>query len=113
MGWRPPGRRRWAWTHRSAGPWARTHRYGGTSAERDAGGLHVLAELWRQGEDQALVGGADRVGVGVAVVAEVAEDVLHEVVRHRGSGGDADGLDAVEPCLVELRDVVDAVGRLG
>src|SRR5687768_5768300 len=42
----------------------------------DAGGLHVATQLGRQGEREALLGGADGVGVGVAVFGEVGEHVL-------------------------------------
>ena len=47
----------------------------------------------------------------MAVLGEVGEDVLDEVVGHRGTRRHADGLHTVEPLLLELADVVDAVGR--
>ena len=47
------------------------------------GGLHVAAELGREREDQALVGRAYGLGARVAALGEVAQHLLHQVVRHR------------------------------
>ena len=50
--------------------------------------------------------------VAVAGVGEVFEHLLHEHLGHRRAAGHADGLDAVEPLLLDLVRVVDAVRGL-
>src|SRR5205814_768424 len=49
--------------------------------------------------------------VGDAVGAEPFADALHELLRRRRAGRDADDRDAVEPRLVDLGLVVDQVRR--
>ena len=55
------------------------------------------AQLARQREDQGLVGGGDRLNVGVAVFGEQVEHPPNQYLGNRRAGGDADRAHAVEP----------------
>ena len=58
-------------------------------------------------DSSAAVHGLD---VGVAALGEPGQHAVDEDLGHGGAGGDADGVDALEPGLVDLGGVVDQVG---
>src|SRR5579885_2387880 len=74
------------------------------------GERELAAKLDRQPELDVLGDEAVRLDVGDAAVAEPVAHALDELLGCRGARGDADGVDAGEPRLVDLRLVVDEVG---
>src|SRR5688572_28942845 len=51
-------------------------------------GLLGTPQLVRQREDQAFLGGLDRLDVAVTALGQPVEHLAHEDLRHRGTAGD-------------------------
>src|SRR3954454_22383722 len=70
----------------------------------------LLPDLLRQHEANVLVDGAQlRYLLGTAL-AEELDEALDQLLGGAGAGGDADGLDPLQPGLLDLGVVVDQVG---
>src|SRR5687768_16293694 len=96
---------------RRAAPAARDRSRATPSAEGAVVALarSIRPKLLGERELQVLLGGAHLFDVSVAGACEVFEHLLDQHIGHRGSAGDAHGLDALEPGLLDLVGVVDAV----
>ncbi len=72
----------------------------------------IRPKLLGQREHQVLLCRDDGFHVTVARIGEIVEDFLHKHLGHRRTAGDTDRCDTVEPLLLDLARVVDAVRRL-
>ena len=82
--------------------WAASCRSGAPAADADWARRQLDADLLRQHEADVLVDRAQLGDVLGAAGAEELDELGDELLGSAGAGGDADGLDALEPLLAHL-----------
>src|SRR4051794_35681049 len=70
----------------------------------------LLADLLGEHETDVLVDGAQLGDIARPALAEKLDEPLDQLLRGAGAGGDADGLDALQPLLLHLGVIVDQMG---